>query len=177
MFRQCLVRFYDAIRGNTGVKLNEEIKGVFDRILAADSMKAAPVITPDSPAPSEKGVFFQSGREPPPESDITDTNQKQTKKKEGGFMDFESRSDPSPAPQFCPGQKVLFRLNGSGKTLRGHVIQIDEMSVKIRAGDNDVTVRRDKGSLEILPADVKKECQTKFRSHAEAQKENKERGR
>jgi hypothetical protein len=90
MFRQCLVRFYEAIRGNTGVKLDEEIKGVFDRILKSDAMKAARTITPDSLAPSEKSAFFQSGREPPPENDMTHTNQdhKQTKEKGSGFMDF-----------------------------------------------------------------------------------------
>jgi hypothetical protein len=36
MFRQCLIRFYEVIRGNTGVNLTDEIKGVFDRILAGN---------------------------------------------------------------------------------------------------------------------------------------------
>ncbi|MDR2779609.1 MAG: hypothetical protein LBB28_00625, partial [Synergistaceae bacterium] len=61
MFRQCLVRFYEAIRGNTGVKLNDEIKGVFDRILEADVRKTTQIITPDSSAPSERNIFFQPG--------------------------------------------------------------------------------------------------------------------
>jgi hypothetical protein len=96
MFRQCLVRFYDAIRGNTGVKLNEEIKGVFDRILTADARKTVQTTIPDSSVHSERSVFFQSGREPPPENDMARTNQehKQTRKKankankEGDFMNF-----------------------------------------------------------------------------------------
>ncbi|MDR1649030.1 MAG: hypothetical protein LBR71_02110, partial [Synergistaceae bacterium] len=36
-FKQWLADFYNAIRGGTGVKLSDEMRGVFDRILAGDS--------------------------------------------------------------------------------------------------------------------------------------------
>jgi hypothetical protein len=36
-FKQWLIDFYNAIRGNTGVKLSDEMRGVFDRIIAGDS--------------------------------------------------------------------------------------------------------------------------------------------
>jgi hypothetical protein len=41
------------------------------------------------------------------------------------------------------------------------VVQIDEMSVKIHVGENDITVKRDKGSLEILPAEKETNSQTR----------------
>ena len=78
MFRQCLTRFYDAIRGNTGVKLTDEIKGVFDRILAANARKEpANIPVPKSAnMEMEDGVFFQMTREPPP-NEATRPNQDQ----------------------------------------------------------------------------------------------------
>jgi hypothetical protein len=92
MFRRCLVRFYDAIRGNTGVRLADEIAGVFDRILAANSKKDSANIPASKPADMEtkEGIFFQTAREPPPENDMARANQehRQTRKKEGDFMDF-----------------------------------------------------------------------------------------
>jgi hypothetical protein len=74
MFKQCLVRFYDAIRGNTGVKLTDEIRGVFDKILAGNTGRetaAIPISNPD-----------------PPKNDAPQANQdrNQTKTKEGDFM-------------------------------------------------------------------------------------------
>jgi hypothetical protein len=67
------------------------------------------------------------------------------------------RRDEAPKEREAPkefelqvGQKVLFRLNGSGTALNGNVIQFDEMEVKIRAGERNMTLRRDKGIFELL---------------------------
>jgi hypothetical protein len=83
MFKRCLTRFYEAIRGNTGVKLNDELKGVFNRILeggAKNARKATAAISIDKRISPGDGLFFQD--------DTPHTNQayKQTKTKEGGFM-------------------------------------------------------------------------------------------
>jgi hypothetical protein len=91
MFKQCLVRFYEAIHGNTGVKLNDEIRGVFDRILAGNTRNAQKTAEENRayrPTRTD-GILFQNGV-PPPGRDryqlqIQTLNQTR-RKKEGDFM-------------------------------------------------------------------------------------------
>jgi hypothetical protein len=52
------------------------------------------------------------------------------------------------------GQKVVFRLKGSGAALSGYLLKTDETTVKIRAGGQNFTILRDKGDFKILPAET-----------------------
>jgi RNase P/RNase MRP subunit p29 len=67
----------------------------------------------------------------------------------------EHRNETSEEFELQVGKKVLFRLSGSGTALNGNVIQFDEAEVRIRTGEREMTLRRDKGSFEILPDNIK----------------------
>jgi hypothetical protein len=67
----------------------------------------------------------------------------------------EHRNETSEEFELQVGQKVLFRLDGSGTALNGNVIRFDEAEVRIRTGEREMTLRRDMGSFEILPGGIK----------------------
>jgi hypothetical protein len=58
-FKQWLTDFYDAIRGKTGIELSDEMRGVFDRILAGDSTFEATYGMENSLRSTGNQVYYQ----------------------------------------------------------------------------------------------------------------------
>jgi hypothetical protein len=69
----------------------------------------------------------------------------------------ENETPPAVAPEIHlqRGQKVNFKLAGSGKGLSGSLIEIDEMTVTIDTNGNKLKFKRENGTLELCPDTVR----------------------